>query len=111
MSIDPVPYGGFSMKEYGQLLDDRILVEKLIPKRDKNSVIIRPENVEKEASTEFKVLACGPGRRTQEGKLIEMTVRPGDRISVGRYSGHQILIEDVMYYIIREGEVLMVLPK
>jgi chaperonin GroES len=94
-----------------RLLDDRILAQKLVPKRSKESLIIRPQSTEKEESTEFLVIAHGPGRRTPEGKWIEMTVRDGDHIAVGRYSGHQVVIEDVLYYVIRESEVLMVLPK
>ena len=114
MSIDPVPYGGDrvqSVNKYGRLLGDRILVQKLAPRRKKGSIIVAPDSYEKEQSTEFHVFACGPGLRTPDGKLIEMTVAPGDDVVVGRYSGHPIVLEDIPYYVIRESEVLMVLPK
>lgn len=104
-----VPSYGTASDRGVRLLGDRLLVQKLDQRRRAGSTIVIPDALKQEGSTEFLVLACGPGRTTEEGQLIPMQVRPGDRVAVGRYSGVQIVIEDESYYVIRESEVLMVL--
>jgi len=48
----------------------------------------------------------GGGKKTEEGKVIPLDVKAGDRILFGKYSGTEIKIDDVEYLIIREDEVL-----
>jgi chaperonin GroES len=52
------------------------------------------------------VIAVGGGKKTEEGKVIPLDVKAGDRILFGKYSGTEIKIDDLEYLIIREDEVL-----
>jgi len=52
------------------------------------------------------VIAVGGGKKTEEGKVIPMDVKAGDRILFGKYSGTEIKVDDEDYLIIREDEVL-----
>ena len=65
--------------------------------------------VAKEKPQEAEVVAVGNGKKTEEGKVIPLDVKKGDRILFGKYSGTEIKIEDEEYLIIREEEVLGVL--
>jgi chaperonin GroES len=55
------------------------------------------------------VVAVGNGKKTEDGKVIPLDVKKGDRILFGKYSGTEIKIQDEEYLIIREDEVLGVL--
>ena len=65
--------------------------------------------VAKEKPQEGEVVAVGNGKKTEEGKVIPLDVKKGDRILFGKYSGTEIKIQDEEYLIIREDEVLGVL--
>jgi chaperonin GroES len=70
--------------------------------------IIIPDTA-KEKPQEGEVIAVGGGKKTEEGKVIPLDVKAGDRILFGKYSGTEIKIDDVEYLIIREDEVLGIL--
>ncbi len=55
------------------------------------------------------MVAVGQGKRADDGKLIPLDVKPGDRILFGKYSGSDIKIDGVEYLIMREDEVLGVI--
>jgi chaperonin GroES len=67
--------------------------------------IIIPDTA-KEKPQEGEVIAVGGGKKTEEGKVIPLDVKAGDRILFGKYSGTEIKIDEVEYLIIREEEVL-----
>jgi len=70
--------------------------------------IIIPDTA-KEKPQEGEVIAVGGGKKTEEGKVIPLDVKAGDRILFGKYSGTEIKIDDEEFLIIREDEVLGVL--
>jgi chaperonin GroES len=70
--------------------------------------IIIPDTA-KEKPQEAEVIAVGGGKKTEEGKVIPMDVKAGDRILFGKYSGTEIKVDDEEYLIIREDEVLGIL--
>ncbi len=86
-------------------LNDRILVKRIDPKEDVKGGIIIPDTA-KEKPMEGKVIAVGAGRLDENGKRVQMDVKVGDRILVGKYSGTEIKIEDIEHIILREDEVL-----
>jgi chaperonin GroES len=86
-------------------LHDRILIKRVEEKETVKGGIIIPDTA-KEKPQEGEVIAVGGGKKTEEGKVIPMDVKAGDRILFGKYSGTEIKIEDVEYLIIREDEVL-----
>ncbi len=88
-------------------LHDRILVRRLVEEEKTKGGIIIPDTA-KEKPQEAKVVAIGNGRR-EEGKLIPLDVKVGDRILLSKYSGSEVKIEGEEHLIIKEDEVLGIL--
>jgi chaperonin GroES len=72
-----------------------------------NGIII-PDTA-KEKPQEAEVMAVGRGKRLEDGTVVSLDVKVGDRILFGKYSGNEIKLEGKEYLIIREDEVLGVL--
>jgi chaperonin GroES len=89
-------------------LHDRILIKRIEEKETVKGGIIIPDSA-KEKPQEGEVIAVGHGKKTEEGKVIPLDVKAGDRILFGKYSGTEIKIDDQEYLIVREDEVLGVL--
>ncbi len=89
-------------------LHDRILIKRIEEKETIKGGIIIPDSA-KEKPQEGEVIAVGNGKKTEDGKVIPLDVKAGDRILFGKYSGTEIKIEDQEYLILREDEVLGVL--
>jgi chaperonin GroES len=89
-------------------LHDRILVRRIEEKEAIKGGIIIPDTA-KEKPQEAEVIAVGNGKKTEEGKVIPLDVKAGDRILFGKYSGSEIKIDDQEYLILREDEILGVL--
>ena len=93
-------------------LGDRVLVEPLSDEeREKTTKlgIVIPDTVEKEKSERGKVIAAGPGRTTDQGKLIPLSVKKGQTIVFSKYGPDEIKVGDKEYYIIKEENILAVL--
>ncbi|HRK02772.1 MAG TPA: co-chaperone GroES [Oligoflexia bacterium] len=86
-------------------LHDRILVKRLSEEEKTKGGIIIPDTA-KEKPAEGQVMAVGAGRRTEDGKLISLEVKKGDKILFGKYSGTEIKIDGADYLIMREDDVL-----
>jgi chaperonin GroES len=89
-------------------LQDRILVKRLEEKETKKGSIIIPDTA-KEKPQEAEVIAVGPGKVTDDGKRQPMTVKVGDKILFGKYSGSEVKLGDEEYLIMREEDVLGIL--
>ena len=89
-------------------LHDRILIKRVEEKETVKGGIIIPDTA-KEKPQEGEVIAVGGGKKTEEGKVIPLDVKAGDRILFGKYSGTEIKIDDEDFLIIREDEVLGIL--
>jgi len=89
-------------------LHDRILIKRIEEKETVKGGIIIPDSA-KEKPQEGEVIAVGHGKKTDEGKVIPLDVKAGDRILFGKYSGTEIKIDEQEYLILREDEVLGVL--
>jgi len=89
-------------------LHDRILVKRLEEKEAKKGGIIIPDTA-KEKPQEGEVIAVGPGKRDEHGKLIPLDVKAGDKILFGKYSGSEVKLGDEEYLIMREEDVLGIL--
>ena len=86
-------------------LHDRILIKRIEEKETAKGGIIIPDTA-KEKPQEGEVVAVGHGKKTEEGKVIALDVKAGDRILFGKYSGAEIKIDNQEYLILREEEVL-----
>jgi len=89
-------------------LHDRILIKRVEEKETVKGGIIIPDTA-KEKPQEGEVIAVGGGKKTEEGKVIPLDVKAGDRILFGKYSGTEIKIDEEELLIIREDEVLGIL--
>ncbi len=89
-------------------LHDRILVKRVEEKETVKGGIIIPDSA-KEKPQEGEVIAVGHGKKTDEGKVVPMDVKAGDRILFGKYSGSEIKMDNQEYLILREEEVLGVI--
>jgi chaperonin GroES len=89
-------------------LGDRVLVKPLEAGEVKKGGIIIPDTA-KEKPQEGEVVALGTGKRDDDGKKIEFTVKTGDKVLISKYGGTEIKIEDVSYLIMREDDILGIL--
>ena len=88
-------------------LHDRIIVKRIDEETTSKGGIIIPDTA-KEKPQEGRVVAVGPGR-TEDGKLINLDVRKGDRILFSKYAGTEIKLDGEEHIIMREDDVLGVI--
>lgn len=89
-------------------LQDRILVERSEESQTTKGGIIIPDTA-KEKPAEGKVIATGNGRVAEDGKLIPMDLKVGDRILFSKYGGTEVKIDGNDYLIMRQDDVLGVI--
>jgi chaperonin GroES len=89
-------------------LYDRIVVKRIEEQETTRSGIIIPDSAQ-EKPQEAEVFAVGKGKRLEDGTLVELNVKVGDRILFAKYSGNDIRVDGVEYLIMREDDVLGVL--
>jgi chaperonin GroES len=90
-------------------LYDRVVVKRLEDEVEKTSGgIIIPDSA-KEKPQKGEILAAGQGKRLEDGKLVPLDVKVGDKILFGKYSGNEIKIDGEECLIMREDEILGVL--
>ncbi len=88
-----------------QPLADRVVVKPLEEVEQKKGNIIIPDTA-KEKPQQGKIVAVGPGKLTDEGKLVKLEVKKGDKVLYGKYSGTEVTIDDQEYLIMRESDIL-----
>lgn len=86
-------------------LNDRVLVEALDQETKTKGGIIIPDTA-KEKPQQGKVIAAGPGARTEDGKLQPMGVKSGDKILFGKWSGTEVKIDGQDLLIMKESDIL-----
>ena len=86
-------------------LGDRILLKQLEAKEQTKGGIVIPDTV-KEKPQEGKIIAVGEGKKNPEGKVIPLSLKVGDKILYGKYSGTEVVVDSEEYLIIREEDVL-----
>jgi len=92
-------------------LHDRILVQRLEDKQEKSEGgIIIPDSA-KEKPQRGKVVAVGNGKTTDEGTVVALEVKKGDKVLFGKYAGTEVKIEESEYLILREDDILAVLGR
>ena len=88
-----------------QPLADRVVVKPLEEVEQKKGSIIIPDTA-KEKPQQGKIMAVGPGKLTDEGKLVKLEVKKGDKVLYGKYSGTEVTIDGEEYLIMRESDIL-----
>ena len=89
-------------------LYDRIVVKRIEEQETTRNGIVIPDSA-KEKPQEGEVIAVGHGKRLEDGKIVALDVKAGDRILFGKYSGNEIALKGTDYIIMREDDVLGVL--
>ncbi len=89
-------------------LGDRVLVKPLEPKEVKKGGIIIPDTA-KEKPQEGKVIEVGKGRMLEDGKIVPLEVKKGDRILYSKYGGTEIKLEGEEYLILKEEDILAII--
>lgn len=88
-------------------LADHIFVEAFSEEKTTKSGIFIPASSE-EKPMMGKVVAVGPGKTSDEGKLIPLNVKVGDRVMFTKYTPHEVKVDDKDYLVIREDDVLAI---
>ena len=91
-------------------LYDRVVVKRVEEKEAMQGGLYIPDSA-KEKPQEGEIAAIGHGKRLDDGKVIPLEVKVGDRILFGKYSGSDIKIDGTEYMIMREDEILGILDK
>lgn len=91
-------------------LHDRVLIKRVEEQETAKGGIIIPDTA-KEKSQEGEVIAVGTGKRLEDGTVVPLEVKTGDRILFGKYSGAEIRLDVQDYIILREDEILGILTQ
>lgn len=87
---------------------DRLVIQAIEEVETSHSGIVLPDTVSKEKPQKGKVVAVGPGKRDDSGKLIPMEVKDGDTVIFTKYGPHEIKIEGEEYLIANESDILAI---
>jgi chaperonin GroES len=91
-------------------LNDRVLVKRLAEEEKSPGGIIIPESA-KEAPAEGKIVAVGPGRKDEAGKVHALDVKAGDVVIFSKYAGTEVKIGGEEHLIMREEDILGIVEK
>lgn len=91
-------------------LNDRVLVKRVEELQVTKGGIFIPDTA-KEKPVEGKIIAVGPGKVNEEGKRVALSVKEGDRVLFGRFSGSDIKIEGEDYLMMREEDILAIVEE
>ncbi len=89
-------------------LEDRVVVEPKEAEDRTASGIILPDTAQ-EKPQEATVIAIGPGKASDSGTIVKMTVKVGDNVLYGKYSGSEVNVNGKDYLIMRESDILAIL--
>ncbi|OPZ79068.1 MAG: 10 kDa chaperonin 3 [Alphaproteobacteria bacterium ADurb.Bin438] len=87
---------------------DRVVIKRIEEERKTAGGIIIPDTA-KEKPSQGEVMAIGAGGRDDEGKVIAMTVKIGDRVLFGKWSGTEVKIDGEDLLIMKESDILGIL--
>ncbi|WP_439571495.1 co-chaperone GroES [Sphingomonas sp.] len=91
-------------------LHDRVVVRRIEAEEKTSGGIIIPDTA-KEKPQEGEIVAVGPGARDERGTLVELMVKPGDRILFGKWSGTEVKIDGEDLLIMKESDILGVIER
>jgi chaperonin GroES len=89
-------------------LRDRVLVRRIEEAEQKVGGIIIPDTA-KEKPLQAEVMAVGSGRLLDNGQTVALTLKPGDKVLIGKWSGTEVKIDDQELLILKEDEILGIL--
>lgn len=90
-----------------QPLSDRVVVRPLEEAEEMRGGLYIPDTA-KEKPQQGEVIAVGPGKTSDEGKVLAMEVAAGNKVLYGKYSGTEVTVEGEQYLILRESDILAI---
>ncbi|MEK6897493.1 MAG: co-chaperone GroES [Patescibacteria group bacterium] len=90
-------------------LSDHILIEPIKEEEKTRGGIFLPETAEKEKSEQGKVIAVGSGKKTNDGKIIPLSVKAGDIVLFTKYGPNEIKVDNKEYLIAKEEDILAII--
>ena len=90
-------------------LADRVVVQPLEDAEQMRGGLYIPDTA-KEKPSQGEIVAVGPGKMSEEGKRLDMDVSVGDKVLYGKYSGTDVTLEGQEYLILRESDILAIVP-
>jgi chaperonin GroES len=91
-------------------LADRVIIKAAVAEEKTKGGIILPDTA-KEKPMQGEIVAVGPGKTSDDGKLIALEVKVGDKVLYGKYSGTEINIDDTEYLMMRESDIFAIIKK
>ena len=88
-------------------MGDRVIIAALPQEEKTKGGIILPDTA-KEKPQQGEVVAVGKGKMTETGEMLEMTVKAGDKVLYGKYSGTDVTLDGEEYLILRESDILAI---
>ncbi len=88
-------------------IGDRVIVQRLGSAEKTRTGLYLPDTAQ-EKPQEGKVIAVGSGKTLKNGKTVPLSVKPGDRIIFGKYSGSEIKVDDKEYVFLNEDDILAI---
>lgn len=89
-------------------LHDRILVKRLEQEDTTKGGIIIPDTA-KEKPMKGSIIAVGPGKTNESGKITPISLKAGDTVLFNKYAGNEIKLDDETYSVMREDDILAVI--
>ena len=86
-------------------LHDRVVVRRLAGEEKTKGGIIIPDTA-KEKPQEGEIIAAGPGARNEQGQLVPLDVKPGDRVLFGKWSGTEVRLDGEDLLIMKESDIM-----
>ena len=90
-------------------LSDHILIEPIKEEEKTKGGIFLPDTASKEKSEEGMIIAVGPGKKTDDGKILMMSVKPGDKVLFTKYGPSEIKVDGKEYLIATESDILAII--
>lgn len=91
-------------------LHDRVLVKRIDEEEEVRGTIVIPDTA-KEKPQEGEIVAVGDGKVLDNGTKVKMSVKTGDRVLFGKYSGSEVKLGDEEFLVMREDDILGVITK
>ena len=90
-------------------ISDHVLIEPIKGEEKSKGGILLPQTAEKERPEQGKIIAVGPGKKDETGKIIPLEVKPGDKVLFTKYGPNEIKVDDQEYLIAKEEDILAIL--
>lgn len=90
-------------------LSDHILIEPVKEEEKTKFGILLPDTASKEKPEEGIIIAVGPGKKTEDGKIVPVSLKPGQKVLFTKYGPNEIKVEDKEYLIAREEDILAII--